>query len=212
VGDRLFGLYGARGQNGNLPVSSANGDYSTTGLDMFTVNTTKGLNPDTQRPLKAGETDAQFIATERDQNPTLDDLTGGAGNDALVGGAGNDILTGGTGNDVFSFSGDAVFTVVSQGLDTIQDFTPGNDQISLSKSVFASVTSVVGQGFSVASEFAVVEDDDLAGTSNGLIVYSSSSGSLFYNQNGTAAGFGNGGEFAILATAPTLTASNFSLV
>ncbi|MDB9454637.1 calcium-binding protein, partial [Dolichospermum circinale CS-541/06] len=118
----------------------------------------------------------------------------------------------GLGNDVFSFTGNAAFTSATQGLDTIQDFTSGNDQISLSKSVFASLTSVVGQGFSVANEFAVVEDDDLVGTSNGLIVYSSSSGSLFYNQNGTAAGFGTGGEFAILATAPTLTASNFSLV
>jgi hypothetical protein len=58
----------------------------------------------------------------------------------------------------------------------------------------------------------VVEDDVLAGTSNGLIVYSLSSGSLFYNQNGAAAGFGAGGEFAILATAPALTANNFSLV
>jgi Ca2+-binding RTX toxin-like protein len=141
-----------------------------------------------------------------------DALTGGAGNDALVGGAGNDTLIGGAGNDVFSFAGDAVFTVASQGLDIIQDLTPGNDQISLSKSVFASVTSVIGQGFSVANEFAVVEDDDLVGTSNGLIVYSSSSGSLYYNQNGAAAGFGTGGEFAILVTAPTLTASNFSLV
>jgi myo-inositol-hexaphosphate 3-phosphohydrolase/phosphodiesterase/alkaline phosphatase D-like protein len=145
-----------------------------------------------------------------------DILTSGAGNDALVGGAGNDILTGGAGNDVFGFAGDAAFTVVSQGLDTIQDFGIGNDQILLSKSVFSRLTSVIGQGFSLAEEFAVVEDDDLAGTSNGLIVYSSSSGSLFYNQNGAAAGFGTGtgtgGEFAILATAPTLTASNFSLV
>jgi alkaline phosphatase len=74
-GGRLLGLYGARGQDGNLPVSSADGDYSTTGLAMFSVNASKGLTPDTKRPLKAGETDAQFIATERNQNPTLDDLT-----------------------------------------------------------------------------------------------------------------------------------------
>jgi alkaline phosphatase len=74
-GGRLLGLYGARGQNGNLPVSSANGDYSTTGLDLFSLNSTKGLNQDKLRPLKVGETDAQFIATERNQNPTLDDLT-----------------------------------------------------------------------------------------------------------------------------------------
>ena len=75
TGGRLLGLYGARGQDGNLPQSSADGDYSTTGLAMFTVNSTKGLAADTKRPLKAGETDAQFIATERNQNPTLDDLT-----------------------------------------------------------------------------------------------------------------------------------------
>ncbi|MFN6230997.1 MAG: alkaline phosphatase, partial [Dolichospermum sp.] len=141
-----------------------------------------------------------------------DALTSGAGNDTLVGGAGNDILTGGLGNDVFSFTGNAAFTSASQGLDTIQDFGIGSDQILLSKSVFASVTSVIGQGFSVANEFAVVEDDDLVGTSNGLIVYSSSSGSLYYNQNGAAAGFGTGGEFAILATAPSLNISNFSLI
>ena len=42
---------------------------------MFTVNSTKGLNPDTLRPLNPGETDTQFIAREIDQNPTLDDLT-----------------------------------------------------------------------------------------------------------------------------------------
>jgi len=74
-GDRLLGLYGARGQNGNLPVSSANGDYSTTGLDMFRINSTQGLNPDRERPLLPGETDTSFIARERNENPTLQDLT-----------------------------------------------------------------------------------------------------------------------------------------
>ncbi len=71
----LLGLYGARGQDGNLPVSSANGDYSTTGLGLFSVNSSKGLAQDFIRPLLPGETDASFIARERNENPTLDDLT-----------------------------------------------------------------------------------------------------------------------------------------
>lgn len=75
AGDRLVGLYGARGQNGNLPVSSANGDYSTTGLDMFSLFSSQGLKPDTQRPLLPGETDASFIAREVNENPTLKDLS-----------------------------------------------------------------------------------------------------------------------------------------
>jgi alkaline phosphatase len=78
AGDRLLGLYGARGQNGNLPTSSANGDYSNTGLDNFSVFSTQGQNPDRVRPLSPGETDAQFIAREVAENPTLKDLTNAA--------------------------------------------------------------------------------------------------------------------------------------
>jgi alkaline phosphatase len=74
-GERLLGIYGARGQNGNLPVSAANRDYGTTGLDMFTVHTTRGLKPDNERPLALGETDAKFVQRERNENPTLNDLT-----------------------------------------------------------------------------------------------------------------------------------------
>ncbi len=74
-GQRLLGLYGAKGQNGNLPVSGANGNYRTTGLDMFKVHSTQGLKPDTDRPLAIGQTPAQFISQERSENPTLSDLT-----------------------------------------------------------------------------------------------------------------------------------------
>jgi alkaline phosphatase len=74
-GQRLLGIYGARGQAGNLPVSSANGDYSTTGFDLGKVHTTRGLQPDTTRPLSKNETDAQFISRERNENPTLNELT-----------------------------------------------------------------------------------------------------------------------------------------
>lgn len=82
AGERLLGLYGARGQNGNLPTSSANGDYSTTGLDNFSLfASTSGdeedqtPEPDTVRPLLPGETDEEFIATEINENPTLTELT-----------------------------------------------------------------------------------------------------------------------------------------
>jgi alkaline phosphatase len=74
-GQKLLGVYGARGQNGNLPVSSANGDYSTTGLDLFKVHSTRGLQPDIDRPFSPNETTAQFIQRERNENPTLNDLT-----------------------------------------------------------------------------------------------------------------------------------------
>ena len=77
--DKLLGLYGARGQNGNLPMSTANGDYSRTGLDNSLYSTAEKNNqipqPDLLRPLSRGETDTQFIAKEINENPTLADLT-----------------------------------------------------------------------------------------------------------------------------------------
>jgi alkaline phosphatase len=111
TGGRLLGLYGARGQDGDIPFSSSRGDYSLTGLGNFTLYssvvrtaataaacasgryipgstnecvpvldgngnpTTPAPAPDTVRPLAPGETDAQFIAREVNENPTLADMT-----------------------------------------------------------------------------------------------------------------------------------------
>jgi alkaline phosphatase len=82
-GDKLFGLYGARGQNGNLPFSTANSDYSNTGLGNVSLFATASENNqipqiDKVRPLSSGETDAKFIAREKNENPTLADLTSAA--------------------------------------------------------------------------------------------------------------------------------------
>jgi alkaline phosphatase len=76
-GDRLLGLYGARGQNGNLPVRTADGDHSNTGLDMFSHRTSQraGRLPDTVRPLTPGETIEEFIARERNENPSFLEMT-----------------------------------------------------------------------------------------------------------------------------------------
>ncbi|MEO0926109.1 MAG: alkaline phosphatase [Cyanobacteria bacterium J06643_13] len=66
AGEKLFGVYGARGQGGNLPWTTANGDYSNLGLPS---------RLDAERPLEDGETVEEFIASEIDANPTLAELT-----------------------------------------------------------------------------------------------------------------------------------------
>lgn len=69
AGDRLMGIYGARGQGGNLPWRGANGDYSEAG----TVRDSGKQR--TERPLEEGETDESFIAREVDENPNLPEMT-----------------------------------------------------------------------------------------------------------------------------------------
>jgi Ca2+-binding RTX toxin-like protein len=81
----------------------------------------------------------------------------------------------------------------------------------LSKATFTAITSVVGAGFSVASEFET--GMSVTEISSALIIYNQATGALVYNQNGTAAGLGNGGQFAVLNTNNgPLSASNFVLV
>jgi serralysin len=137
-------------------------------------------------------------------------LTGGDGNDILISGLGTDNLFGGVGNDQFLYTGSAAFNSTVNGVATIADFSTGSDQLVLSKTLFASLTSDIGTGFSNSSEFDYVQDDALAGSSSAKIVYSLSSGSLFYNEDGAAtAGFGTGGEFAIL---DPLAATDFQII
>ncbi|MFO0147383.1 MAG: beta strand repeat-containing protein, partial [Microcystis sp.] len=135
-----------------------------------------------------------------------DQLTGQNGNDSLIGGFGDDLLTGGNGSDNF------IFNSSNLGIDAISDFTSGSDKIVLSKAIFTALQSVIGNGFSQPAEFASVDDDDLVATSSAFIVYSNSSGSIYYNQNGSAAGLGSGSEFANLLTVPTLIAADFTLI
>ncbi|MEH2026304.1 hypothetical protein [Nostoc sp.] len=134
-------------------------------------------------------------------------LRGGVGNDTLAGGSGNDVLTGGAGADRFLYNTNAVFASAAVGVDAIADFKHSQgDKIILDKTTFSAITSTVGTCFSNASDFKITSS---AGTSTAKIIYDAVSGQLFYNQNGSAAGFGNGGLFATLTGAPTLNASDF---
>ncbi len=138
-----------------------------------------------------------------------DTLIGGDGNDTLIGGAGNDILTGGNGSDFFLYNTNAAFISTAIGIDRITDFVKGSDKIILDKTTFTALQSSAGNGFSLSNEFAIVSTNTAAAISGAKIVYNQSSGSLFYNQNGLAAGFGTGAEFANLTGNPLLTASDF---
>jgi Ca2+-binding RTX toxin-like protein len=137
-----------------------------------------------------------------------DQLYGEAGNDILIGGQDSDFLAGGIGADQFVFGGMAML-FAEIGLDTIADFAAG-DQLVLNQATFRILSSLAGSGFSNASEFASVNSNE--DTSAAVIVYNSSTGGLFYNQNGSQAGYGLGGQFAILSNGAALTASDFTLI
>lgn len=73
-----------------------------------------------------------------------DILYGDVGNDILQGGAGSDTMTGGAGNDIFRFRPDEIG---DGAIDTITDFTRGQDKIDLS-AIDAKAATAANEAFS----------------------------------------------------------------
>ncbi|NEP75084.1 MULTISPECIES: hypothetical protein [Okeania] len=92
-------------------------------------------------------------------------------------------------------------------VDTITDFQSNKDIILLDKDTFTEITTATGGN--LGGEFATVTSNPE--TSSGIIVYDSTTGGLFYNANGNAAGFGDCAQFATLLGSPDLTTDNFVL-
>ncbi|MBD2492105.1 calcium-binding protein [Aulosira sp. FACHB-615] len=113
-----------------------------------------------------------------------DTLTGGNGNDTLVGGLGSDRLTGGTGNDKF------VFASLSEGIDTITDFSSTDDVLVMS----SLLTSLNYAGTNPITDGYI---RGIQSGSNTLIQVDSD-------------GIGSNASFKTLATLNNFTASNFS--
>jgi len=145
-----------------------------------------------------------------------DTLLGGDGNDYLAGGPNNDILTGGSGADRFTFGSDTRFVatnpfhMVYLGTDTITDFNPAEDKISLSPFAFNKLNGTIS--------FENVTSPEAAMLSAAILTYNQNTGVLTYNQNGSLPGNGSirnftqlayGGDFAVLSNKPSLTADNF---
>lgn len=139
-----------------------------------------------------------------------DELQGGAGNDALRGGDGNDVLSGGAGADTLTGGAGRDFFLFDAALraanaDVITDFVAADDTIRLDNQVFTALTAtgaLAASAFKDLSTGAVDADD--------RIIYDPTTGSLFYDANGSAAG--GRALFATLTGAPTISASDFVVV
>ena len=186
-------------------------DANSTQTSLFNKNTVTFLN-DLSNNIKGFDNSADVVNGQGgndkiDGKSGNDLLRGGAGNDTFIGGAGNDTLVGGAGADRFLYNTNAPFTLPAVGQDAIADFKHSEgDKIILDKTTFSAITSDTGTGFSNASDFKITSS---AATSTAKIVYNAMSGQLFYNQNGSATGFGSGSLFATLTGAPTLIGSDF---
>ena len=100
------------------------------------------------------------------------------------------------------------FTPGDIGVDTITDFASGEDKIGLQRYTFSLLTTTTNL---VTTNFVSVPSNP--DTQSQLVVYNASVGSLYYNQNGTAPGFGDGGgEFANLTGSPSVLASDLVLI
>jgi Ca2+-binding RTX toxin-like protein len=139
-----------------------------------------------------------------------DVILGLGGNDRIIGGAGDDKLTGGDGRDRFIFSStpnypdglNQPFRRSRLGVDQLEDFQTGRDKIVLDRGTFTAL----GRNIS----FASVDDSTEAATSNAILTYIRSSGKLYYNENGSRAGLGTGGLFAVLINNAALSEKDFS--
>ncbi|MBW4549796.1 MAG: alkaline phosphatase [Aphanocapsa sp. GSE-SYN-MK-11-07L] len=220
--DRLFGGEGndtVQGATGNDFLAGESGDdhlhggdgndrlEGNAGIDVLRGNfgndTLHGgqdkdyLEGGSGKDLLVGDLGNDFLVGSRGNDSLQggsgrDTLLGDNGDDMLVGGADNDRLTGGTGNDRFYFKTSQAFDASSFGIDRIIDFNRSGDhtdQIVLSRTTFTAGTL-----------FASVESDLLAATSEAAIAFSTDTGRLFYNQNGSSSGLGSGGQFAILSS------------
>jgi Ca2+-binding RTX toxin-like protein len=125
---------------------------------------------------------------------------------------GQDLLSGGLGNDRFRYSSEQPFHLTNFGSDIIRDFVSGRDKFILDRTSFTALTTLratARSGPLRPQQFALVERDGLAAASKARIVYSASTGKLFYNPNRGGVGLGNGGQFATLSGAPELGAGDF---
>ncbi len=137
-------------------------------------------------------------------NTGLDTLIGGNGWDSLNGGLGKDVLTGGGSSDAFIFG----TALGPSNVDRITDFE-AQDAIWLQKSQGGPFAALATNGLSEA-QFKVIGTGGGAVDGSDRILYSQSSGKIYYDADGSGAGAKV--LFATVTAGTVLTAADFLVI
>ena len=134
-----------------------------------------------------------------------DKIIGSDASEMLMGGSGKNILKGGSSADGFMF--DELSDYGKKVADKIRDFSADEgDKIFLSK-------GIVGLGDKIMYKSISGEDfSRRAVKSNKQFLYNEGNGRLYFNENGSDEGWGDGGYLAKLNGAPDLDSGDFSIV
>jgi Ca2+-binding RTX toxin-like protein len=213
-----FNVGGTATLTSDYTVSGATSFTATTGSVTFATGATTAtvtLNPGADTVIEADETINLTLATgtgytiatpstltatiinddgtRRQRGTNLDDvIVGTSRSDIISGGLGADILTGGANGDTF------LFRNTLEGIDTITDFVPGTDYISVSALGFGG--GLTAGDIISAAQFLI---GTAATTASHRFIYNSTSGTLFFDRDG-AGGVG-AVQFATLSAGLALT-------
>lgn len=131
-------------------------------------------------------------------------ITGNGGANVLTGNLGKNTMTGGLGADTFVFN-----TKLSTAkADRITDFNRIDDVMHLENTGSGLFTGLAAGALSAARFKANAAG--VATDSTDRIIYDTTSGDLFFDKNGSAAG--GVVKFATLSTKPTITAADFFVI
>ncbi|MBB3983438.1 Ca2+-binding RTX toxin-like protein [Sphingobium fontiphilum] len=125
-------------------------------------------------------------------------IEGNSGNNVIDGVRGNDTLIGSGGADTFRFAS----TLGSTNVDTITDFTLGQDSIQLDQSYFTQL-AIGALDASAFRSSGMVDADD-------RIIYDPTSGAIYYDADGSGATAAI--MFATVTAGLALSASDFTVI
>ena len=166
-------------------------------LDQVAASVSYVLAAGVQAEALATASAAGTGAIDLTGNEFAQTVTGNAGANVLNGRGGIDRLTGGLGADTFVFN----TALGASNVDIILDFDPSQDQIQLEDLIFAALPALF-----TADQFAI-NATGLAQDGSDRIIYQTTTGNLYYDSNGNAAG--GAVQFATLTANLAVTFEDF---